>query len=126
MVPPKDPKQHAPPIPYTRISLEFTRERLEAMYNSLARSIYDSNRKCPWCNKEINIVEPLCRECQRPAPRPVCPRCNSPLYVGAKACWGCKWKIDPAEAMRAALEKVVQKPLTIKGAAPGAQKPPGR
>jgi predicted amidophosphoribosyltransferase len=103
----------------------FTKERLEAMYSSLGRSIYDSNRKCPWCSKEINIAGNYCRECNRPAPRPICPRCHSPLYSGAKTCWGCKWKIEPAEAMRAALEVAMHQTLALKKAAAG-KRLPGR
>lgn len=111
--------------PEFELDPEYTRERLLAMYETLSRSIYDSNRKCPWCSKEINIAGPLCRECNRPAPRPMCPRCHSPLYVGAKVCWGCKWKIDQVQAMRAALEGVLRSTLAIKKAATG-KKLPGR
>lgn len=115
-----------PPVSQVLLDPKFTPERLLAMYESLARSIYDSNRKCPWCNREINIAGNICRECNRPAPRPICPRCHSPLYAGAKTCWGCKWKIDPAEAMRAALEVALHQSLALKRSASGAKRPPGR
>lgn len=98
---------------------EYPRERLVTMYEALSRSIYDSLRKCPWCSREINIAGSFCRECNRPAPRPMCPRCHSPLFIGAKVCWGCKWKIDQATAMAAALEAVLHQSLAIHKAATG-------